>query len=330
MTSPMKRFFILNIIILSTFAATFAPSVVHAEIIDKIAARINREIVTVYDLEQSAIPFLLQEGRNPAVLENEKERPKVLLETLNDLIDRKLIVQEAKKIELKVDDARLEQWLAFTRQQRKLDEDQFQEMIEGFGVPYKKYKEMVRENLTRIDMVRIKIGSQISVSQADVDRVFAERYGADGGKEKYITVAHILIQPESDSDADLGEAKQRASIVLNKLKAGEDFAIVAKEMSDGPTGTNGGELGTYKRGDLDPDFEKVAYGLKVGQRSKIVKTKFGFHIIKVSEIELREAPDIEQRKDRLQMELRAVAAERLLKDYTKQLRSRSSVDVRYP
>ncbi len=326
----MKRFFILKILILSILATTVVATIAHAEIIDKIAARINREIVTVYDLEQSAVPFLLQEGRNPASLKNEKERPKILLETLNDLINRKLIVQEAKKIELKVDDARLEQWLAFTRQQRKLEEEQFVAMIEEYGVPYEKYKEMVRENLVRIDMVRVKIGSQISVSQADVDRVFLERYGDDGGKEKYITVAHVLIQPASESEADLGEAKQRANVALNKLETGADFAEVAKEMSDGPTGANGGELGTYKRGDLDPDFEKVAYALKENERSKIVKTKFGFHIIKVSGIELREAPNIEERKDRLQMELRATAAERLLKDYTKQLRSRASVDVRYP
>ncbi len=322
----MKIFLSFKIIILSFFFS----SVAHAEIIDKIAARINREIVTMYDLEQSAIPFLLQEGRNPAALKDPKEKSKILMETMNDLIDRTLIVQEAKKIDLKVDDARLDQWLAFTRQQRKLDEDQFKEMIEQFGVPYKKYKEMVRQNLTRIDMVRIKIGSQISVSQADVDRVFAERYGANGGKEKYITVAHILFQPATDTKADLGEAKQRATIALDKLKTGADFAAVAKELSDGPTGSNGGELGTYRRGDLDPDFEASAYNLKENEQSGIVKTKFGYHIIKVSGIEFREAPDIEERKDRLQMELRAVAAERLLKDYTKQLRSRASVDLRYP
>lgn len=323
----MKR---LITIIFVLFSISLFSSIAFGKIIDKIAARVNREIITVFDLEQSAVPFLLQEGRNPAVLKDLNEKSKVLAEVLTDVIDRKLIVQEAKKLDLKVEDARLEQWLAFTRQQRKLDVPQFKQMIEGFGVSYKDYRKMVRENLLRIDMVRIKIGGQISISEADINRVFKERYGADGGKEKYITVAHILIQPNSESEEDQKLAIEKATLAIKKINAGGDFSEIAKEMSDGPTGSNGGELGTYRRGDLDPDFESVAYKLKEGAISEVVKTKFGYHIIRVSTIEFRDAPDIESRKDRLQMELRAKAAERLLKDYTKQLRSRAFIDISYP
>ena len=318
----MKRF-----IVVTLFCSFFlSGALAHAKIIDRIVARVNDNIITLYDV-RAAVPYLLQEGRDPAILQNPTKSAPILKEVLDDLINRKLIVQESKKIELSVSDQELEQWLGLMRQQRQITEPQFKQLIEGSGVKYDTYKAMVRENLLRIQMVRIKIGSQVSISQSEVDAVYQQRYGADGGREKFITVSHILFQPDSDSPEDLTESKKSAALAIERLDKGEDFADVARDMSEGPTGPGGGALGTFRRGDLDPEFEAVAFNLKPGSRSGIVKTKFGFHVIKVTGVELRDAPDIEERKDRIQMELRASMAQRLLDEYVAQLRSRAFVDV---
>lgn len=318
----IKRF------VFTLILATFFPIVAHAKVIDRIVARVNKEVITLYDVRRAAIPYLLQEGRDPAVLSDEKRGPGVLKEVLDDLINRKLIIEESKKIDLSVSDQEVEQWLGLMRQQRQITEEQFIGLIENYGVNYAFYKSIVRENLLRIQMVRIKIGSQVSVSQEEVDEVFQQRFGADAGKEKYITVSHIIFQPASEADADHEQSRKSAELALERLKNGESFELVAKEMSEGPTGPNGGKLGTFRRGDLDPDFEKVAYMLNPGEQSGIVKTKFGYHIIELNNFEMREAPDIEDRKDRIQGELRAKVAQKLLDEYVEQLRNRAFIDVR--
>jgi peptidyl-prolyl cis-trans isomerase C len=81
--------------------------------------------------------------------------------------------------------------------------------------------------------------------------------------------AHILVKTEKE-----------AKTVLERLKKGEKFANIAKEVSLCPSGKRGGDLGTFGRGRMVKEFEKAAFALQKGQNSPIVKTKFGYHIIK--------------------------------------------------
>ncbi|MFP3985024.1 MAG: peptidylprolyl isomerase [Candidatus Bathyarchaeia archaeon] len=81
--------------------------------------------------------------------------------------------------------------------------------------------------------------------------------------------AHILVKAEKDANA-----------VLERLKKGEKFANIAKEVSLCPSGKRGGDLGTFGRGKMVKEFENAAFALEKGQISPVVKTKFGFHIIK--------------------------------------------------
>lgn len=310
---------------LSVIAAT--PSA-YAEIIERVAARVNDDIITLYDIRQAATPFLLQKGMSPNALKNKNTREKLLKQVLDDLIERRLLLQEARKLDLRISDAELDQWLAYTRQQQGLSDDQFKQMIGQYGMTFADYKDMVRQNLLRVRITRIKVGSKVSVSDAEVDEAFRARFGEEGLNERYITVSHILVQPTSTEDEDVKQAYQRIAAAKKRLERGEDFAIVAGEESDGPSAKTKGELGTYRRGELDPEFEEAAFELKGGERSDIIRTKFGFHIIYVSKIEERANPDTAERKDELRGELQQKAMERQLKTYIQGLKTRSFVEVR--
>lgn len=315
---------------LFVFALLLAlPAGASAEVIDRIVARVNDDVVTLYDVRQAAIPYVLQQGMNPAILENTSERGGLYKDVLQDLVDRKLLVQEAKKLELEIQDAELNQWLAFTRQQQGMTEEQFAAQIEQYGMRYDAYREMVRQNLLKIRMIKIKVGSQVSISQEDVDRMYRERFGGDGTGEKFVTVSHILFTPENESPQAMRAALSRAAKAKKRLADGADFNELAKEVSEGPTAPKGGFLGSFRRGELDPKFEESAFKLGQGEVSGIVKTKFGFHIIRVDNVETRQSPDADQRKDLIRGELQQAAMEQLLEQYLKTLRTRSFVDVRY-
>ena len=103
-----------------------------------------------------------------------------------------------------------------------------------------------------------------------------------------VTASHILLKTIDDNGNELSdkkkkEAKKKAEEALKKVKSGEDFAQVAKEYSEDSTASNGGELGTFGKGQMVSEFENAAFSMKPGEISDIIKTQYGYHIIKVTE-----------------------------------------------
>ena len=102
-----------------------------------------------------------------------------------------------------------------------------------------------------------------------------------------VTASHILLKTQDDNGKELSaekkkEAKKKAQEALEKVKLGEDFAQVAKEYSEDSSAANGGELGTFGRGQMVTEFENAAFAMKDGEISDIVETQYGYHIIKVT------------------------------------------------
>lgn len=295
---------------------------------DGVAARINTEIVTMYDVREAAPPFLLQQGIDPSVLQSPTERARIYRQVLEDLIERKLLLQEAKKLGIGVSDEDLEQWVGYMRQQQNMSEEQFKATVEQYGMSYENYREMMRENLLRMRITQQRVGSKVSITDAEVEDAYRTRYGELSRSQRYLKISHILIQPTTVSDADLAVAYERIQKIQARLDAGDDFVTVAKEDSDGPSAQSGGELGSFRRGELDPEFEEAAFKLDEGEVSGIVQTKFGYHIIKILDVEERANPDIEDRLEQLRGELRQIAMERQFKSYIKGLKTRAFVEVK--
>ncbi|MBC8259171.1 MAG: peptidyl-prolyl cis-trans isomerase [SAR324 cluster bacterium] len=99
-----------------------------------------------------------------------------------------------------------------------------------------------------------------------------------------VTASHILITFEGSlratSKRDRKEARKLAEKILQDLQSGQDFAEMARQHSDGPSGPKGGDLGRFVRGQMVPEFDQVVFELAPGTVSEIVETQFGFHIIK--------------------------------------------------
>jgi peptidyl-prolyl cis-trans isomerase SurA len=305
-----------------------ASSPAQAQWFDRIAARVDEDVITLHDVRLAAPPFLLQRGMNPDMLRDVKQREKVYGEVLSDLIDQRLILKEAGKMEQRVTDEEVEKWLAYTRQQQRMSEAQFNVMLERFGMDRAEYRETVRNQILRMRVMQIKVGGKVSVSDAEVEQVYRERYGDEALTIDYYTIRHVLVQPSANDDAASVEgARRRAQRALDRIARGEDFKRVAEEESDGPSAREQGLLGTYRRGELDPEFEAAVFSLRLGEVSNVVRTRFGFHVITIDQIEKRPNPEVEERKNVLRGELQAKAGERLSRSYMQNLRARSYIKV---
>lgn len=147
-----------------------------------------------------------------------------------------------------------------------------------------------------------------------------DKFVADTASREQVTASHILVETEADAKA-----------VISALQDGDDFAALAKEKSTGPSGPNGGALGTFGRGQMVPGFETAAFGLAVGSYSDTpVQTQFGWHVIKVDGKDIAPAPDLESMRAQLANNLSTQALSRLLEELraSEDIQLRSFADVR--
>ncbi|HTZ58814.1 MAG TPA: peptidylprolyl isomerase [Acidobacteriaceae bacterium] len=150
-----------------------------------------------------------------------------------------------------------------------------------------RYKDAIPET-RKLEYIAVKQtdlpGGAPPVSNQDIERYY-QAHQKDFQVPEEVKVRHILIKVPAGADTKTdAAAKQKAEDLLKQIKAGADFAALAKANSDDPgSKEQGGELGMIQRGVTVPEFEKTAFGLQPGQVSGVIKTQFGYHIIKVEE-----------------------------------------------
>ena len=182
----------------------------------------------------------------------------------------------------------------------------------------KEVSELIKEAHNKIIVAKFieeEINRNTKISDKDIEDFYSLHKKEFIAPAKY-KASHILVSTE-----------QEASDVLRRLNNGEDFAAVAKEVSIDPSRTNGGDLGYFTEGQMIPDFESACFKLEVGQTSDIVKTQFGYHIIKLTDKKPPEAKTLDEVKDVIRRKILDVKKMERLQDIVKDLRSRARISV---
>jgi len=148
----------------------------------------------------------------------------------------------------------------------------------------KEQLEMITDNYIAIEYLKKEVTNKLAVSEEDI-KAYYESHKDEFKTPEMLNSRHILIKTDpSASDKDKKKAKEKAEEILKKIKAGEDFAKLASDVSDDTvTKTKGGELGFFPKGRMVKPFEDAVFALKPGEVSGIVESQFGYHIIKVEE-----------------------------------------------
>ncbi|WP_409367360.1 peptidyl-prolyl cis-trans isomerase [Lysinibacillus sp. 38-6] len=187
-------------------------------------------------------------------------------EMLNTLIDNKIIELEAKKEDITVsDDAIKAEYDELVESYG--GEDALQETLDANGLT----KDSVQDNIRMYLLTKNVIANSIDISDEELKQYFEENKD-DYGQQEQVAASHIFLEDEAT-----------AKEVEAKLKAGEDFAELAKTYSiDTDTSEDGGDLGYISRGQMDEQFEEAAFALEKDEVSGVVQSAEGYHIIKVT------------------------------------------------
>jgi len=221
-------------------------------------------------------------------------------------------------------------------QREPLSLEEFKKKMEQYGQSFDNVKADVRGGLARNKFMEAHWAGKIDVTEEDARKYYDENPKQFETPEQ-VRASHILIKPEFidpnvDPNADPNEAKAIARTktegLLKQLKDGADFAELAKTHSICPMAPQGGDLGFFPRGYMTPAFENVAFESEIGQISEIVETKYGYHIIKVTDHKDAGTTSFEQAKDDIIKQLTQKKQSELAEEYIESLKA--GANIAYP
>lgn len=291
--------------------------------IPDVLARINGEKIERWEFDNAVKRM---EGRAGGPVPPDK-RDEVLRGVLDQLVAFHLLAQESRARKLPIADADVDARLAEIRKSFPTEEA-FKQGIAAQGLTVDQLKSQAKTSLEVAKVIDAEVNSKVAVQDPEVSTFYQQNLERFKQGDS-VHAAHILIGvPQNATPEQKAEAKTKAAAVLKTVKAGADFAIMARANSqDTGSAQNGGDLGFFPKGQMTPAFEEAAFKLKPGTMSALVETPFGFHIIKVIERRApRTAPFPEvagQIKDFLMQGQR----EQKLEQFVEQIKAKGKIEI---
>jgi peptidyl-prolyl cis-trans isomerase SurA len=294
-----------------------------AEIKDRIAAVVNGQAITLSDLQERLGPELSRLPPGPAGAE---QREKMLKSGLEQMIDERLVELEATSLGIDVSDDEVVRLVEQLAKQNNLDMTQFRSALGQQGISYETVRDSLKRQQLTMRLLQYKVKPR-KVTDEEVQSAYANM-NKDGDVE--VRARDIFIaSPDGATESTQGAARLKAEAALRRLHQGDAFAKVARELSEGPSAAEGGDLGYFQRGAMLAAIEEAAFSLKPGHVSGLIRTTGehgGFHIVTVED-RRKMAP---KPLSAVQEEIRnRLANESILKErehYLQQLRKTAQVD----
>lgn len=240
-----------------------------------IAAIVNRDAITRYDLEQR-IRLIGLGGR---VADAGETRRRLTEEVLRSMINERLQIQEAVKQGVEVTDKEVTDQIAEIERRNRMGTGGLQRVLRQRNIDPRAFEEQVRASLAWNKVIQAKIMPQVRVSDAEVD-VVMKRLLANKDKLQY-RVQEIYLP--ADTPAQQGRALQTAQFVLGQLRGGANFEIMARQFSQTGSATQGGDMGFLFEGQMDPEIERAVKQMKTGQIAGPIRGTGGYYIVRLSD-----------------------------------------------
>jgi len=294
-------------------------------VVEEIIARVNDQVISKSDYER-AQQELDQEARQQnwtqqQIMEQRRD-------LLRSLIDRQLLLSQGKQLGISGESDVVKR-LDEIRKQNHLDSmEDLQKAVESQGISYEDFKQQIRENVITQQVISQQVGSRIQIAPSEIEAYY-KSHQQEFQRPESVKLNEILIAtPNPDDAAQVAAAEKKADDVEARLKAGSDFATLAKTESTGPTAQDGGRLGEYKRGDLPKVMEDATFDLQTGQFTQPIRTRQGWLILQVAGHEKAGQAPLNEVQNQIQEQVGMAKMEPALRQYLTTLRDQAYIDIR--
>jgi peptidyl-prolyl cis-trans isomerase SurA len=300
------------------------------DLVDRLAATVNGEVVTLSELEERAGTEYQRAEQLPPGKERDDARAAALRRAFDQVVAEKLLASQAKALQLEVTEQQVDAAIADIRTRNRFSDDDLDRALAEQGLDRATFRAQIRRELETYQVLQYKVRGRVKVSDDDLKNYYQTHPQEFGGEEE-IHVRHIFLPlPESAPPSQEATARATGEKVLQRLKAGEDFAAVARQVSKGPSAEDGGDLGWLRRGTIQKKLEDAAFALKNGQVSGLVRVGPGLHVLKVEARRVGGARSFEDAKDEIRNRLVEEQAGTTRQQYLDELRRDAAIDVKIP
>ncbi|RNC66311.1 MAG: peptidylprolyl isomerase [Desulfuromonadales bacterium] len=262
---------------------TSLPSPSPAEVVSRIVAVVNDDAITSYAVDKEKGTIIKDAERQQAPLDAEAIA-KLDETALNRLIDKKLVEQKIRELDIRVSEEEVRQAIEDVKRQNKLSQEALVAALAGQGLSFDQYKAQIREQLERLRLVSQEVRAKIQVGEREMREYYEANRAKFGGEDNF-RARNIFFRLDEKMPAEqVKKVMTTAMTVLYEARAGKDFAELARQYSDDPAAKkSGGDLGTFRKGDILPEFEEGLAKMQPGEVSDLINTPQGLHIIKLEE-----------------------------------------------
>ncbi|WP_319586588.1 peptidylprolyl isomerase [uncultured Desulfobulbus sp.] len=304
-----------------------------ANVVDRSVAIVNEDTITLSEVNELGKSFFKKITDETPADRLSETLQQARLTVIDKLIDKKLLVQEAKKIGIQVSDQDVENALQRVLANNKTTMEEFRKELSAMGMSEKQYRDELREQVLSSKLINHEVRTKVVISEETIldyyDTHFTTKVGGSGYYIHQIGCTWGTAN-QSGTTPTQAEAKEKAKKAHKLAVAGDDFKELAKKYSDLPSAAEGGDLGNFQQDEMAPYMRDAVSKLKPGEISPIVETEDGYHffqLVSSQEGKIIAHEPYESVKEQIREKLSQQAMELRFKDLLKSIREKAYIKI---
>jgi peptidyl-prolyl cis-trans isomerase SurA len=325
-----KRFIrgLLYVCIVTTIAAPGSVYAQEPEVIDRIVAVVNSDIITLYDLNRAFKPY--EDNIKALQYAPEKERQtlfQVRKDLLDQLIDSKLADQEIERAQITVNERDIDRAIERIKEARSFTDEQLREGLARQGMTMAEYRKEIKEQILRTKLVNREVKSKIVITGEDIKAYYDSHQDEYAGEKKYYLYnIFVRLSPQADT-SEKEDALRQIEVEIARLNQGLSFEDLVNELNDSSSRVQGTDLGLYRPDELSKQLQGAVVKLKAGEFSEVLDTDFGPQIIYVQKIQETPTKSLDEIESEIGEILYNELVDNRYQDWLDELRKRSLIKV---
>ncbi|MFO7714203.1 SurA N-terminal domain-containing protein [Desulfosarcina sp.] len=326
----MKRNLYLSVLIgiLILVFTTTATASAAAEVLDRIVAVVNEDIILLSELKARMEPYtqrIRQQG-----FDTDKERKmlfNVREEMLNRLVDEKLTDQEITRNDIQVDEAEVDSTIERIKAANSFTDEDLRRFLTQEQMTMEQYREKIKEQALRTRLVNYQVKSKIVVTEEEIRSYYDSHPEVYGGKRHYQLRNILMRVPDFSTEAEKQAVREQMQQLRHRVETGESFADLARQFSQGPAAADGGNIGEFAKETLSPQIQSALDGLEPGQATAVLDTDLGFQLFFVEAINRTEGKPLESVREEIHQKLFTEVVDKKFLSWLESLRSQSHIKI---
>jgi parvulin-like peptidyl-prolyl isomerase len=295
--------------------------------VDRIIAVVNQEIITLSEVEK-LIGSSQEEIKTQDRLERREKVNEVFRKGLEILIEEKLIDQEVKKIGIKVTGKEVEGAIEDIKRRNALTQEDFERALAKEGLTLEALKKQIEKRIQRMKFIRWAVNIEPKIAEEELRDFYEKNMERYFVSESFRPAQILFVLPKDATPQEVLEIKRKCQKVLEKIKGGEDFGEMALLYSEDASSKDRGDLGYFKKGELLPALEKEVLRLQVGEVSGIIRTDFGFHLIKLLDRKGGSPSPFEEVKEKVWQDCYEEETQKSLRQFISTLKEKAVIEIK--